>query len=63
MGFDNDDAQIKVVNHEVDLVTKGTGMLMIVVNGELVIPIEYQYDDDDDEDPDNVDVGHDGENA
>jgi hypothetical protein len=41
LGFDNDVAQIKVVNPEVDLVTKGTRMLMTVVNGELVIPTKH----------------------
>lgn len=63
LGFDNDVAQIKVVNPEVDLVTKGTGMLMTVVNGELVIPTKHQSNDVDDNDPDNVEEGHDGKNA
>jgi hypothetical protein len=63
LGFDNDVAQIKVVNPEVDLVTKGTGMLMTVVNGELVIPTKHQSNDVDGNDPDNVEEGHDGKNA
>ncbi|WJX95592.1 histone deacetylase [Trifolium repens] len=48
-GFDNAIAQLRIVNPEVELNTKGTGMLRRVVDGVIVIPPDCQSDGDEGE--------------